>query len=210
MPRKVQTGQGEVLVSKCGVDDDYVLDWCPWKQVSDLEYESRPQNPEFRAFNSDIHRSYGGHAVAAWHGKRLIGILTFHPEGAVRPPEGWQYPRPCALSAKSCAAYRSALDLGVSTGTLVMGCVSIHTGDNEFRRQRVATAMVAETLDWGREHGFVRAIAYAREPSANPEDWDKNADPETSFWEHTGFCARDTLATPAGARMVMEREIGQA
>ena len=198
------------MVSKCGVDDDYVLDWCPWKQASDLECESRPNNPEFRAFNSDIREAYGGHAVAAWHERSLVGILTFHPEGAVRPPEGWQYPRPCALSAKSCKAYRSALDLGTRTGNLVMGCVSIYTGDDEFRRQGVATAMVAEAVEWGGKNGFTRVIAHAREPSANPEDWDRSADPDTSFWERSGFRATCTVATPAGARVLMEHHIAPA
>jgi len=207
MSHEVETGRGEVVVSKCGVDDDYVLDWCPWKQVSDLQCEFRPNNPEFRAFNSDIQRAYGGHAVAAWHGKTLVGILTFHPEGTVRPPEGWEYPRPCALSPTSCRAYRSALDLGKSSGTLVMGCVSVYTGDDDFRRRGVATAMVTEALEWGAGKGFTRVVAYARQPSGNPEDWENSADPETSFWERSGFQAIRTVETPGGARVLMERSI---
>ena len=59
--RVLETPAGPIRVALCGVDDDYILDWCPWKETADLsESEGRPGSSAFREFNAALHRAYGG------------------------------------------------------------------------------------------------------------------------------------------------------
>ena len=195
MSGRVSTHAGDIRISCCGVDDDYVLDWCPWRELPDMAMDAdRPASPFFRFFNQCLQEAYRGHAVAAWDGTVLVGIATFFPEGAVRPPEGWEYPRPCALSPSSCKAFAHNLDLQVDTSVLMMGCVSVHTGSPKYRRLGVASAMIAGVLDWAYPRGYRLVKAYARQDGGSEDDWYRSPDPEALFWRRAGFRETGVLA----------------
>jgi GNAT superfamily N-acetyltransferase len=178
MARTLEIDAGTIDIRVAGVDDGYILDSCPWKPL---------KSDAYRAFCQKLQSAYGGHAVVAWHGDRAVAVLTFYPDGAVNPPEGMGYPRPCALHEPSIAGYDGALRLDVRSGILNMGCVGIFTGDSTYRRKKLASAMVEEALVWAEEHGYLTARALATPRTSDPEVWEKSADPGEAFWEKLGF-----------------------
>lgn len=208
MGRDVRTAAGLIRVARCGLDDSYILDWCPWRELSDIAARgARRCNPAYRAFNANLHGAYGGHAVAAWDGSQLVGMVTFFPEGAVRVPAGWEYPRPCGLDISSCLAYAPELDLSVQTDIIVMGCVGLHIGSPRYRRRGLATAMVLEVLEWARAGGYRLVKAYARPDGGSAAEWDRNPDPEAGFWQRAGFVR---AAEVPGGQVVMVRPLDRA
>jgi GNAT superfamily N-acetyltransferase len=200
--RSLKTLTEEIVIRTAGVDDEYILDYCPWNTVLKALDPTRPSSQRYREFNAALQNAYGGHAVTAWDGDRLVGVLTFSPDGAIVIPPGIDYPRPCAMADDYTEQYLKTLNLSTKTGILDIGCVSVYTGDDAYRRKRIATHMVLEAMAWADGHGYLSVRAMAMPRGASKDEWERSADPGEEFWESMGF---EPTSRTIGSRVEMVR-----
>jgi hypothetical protein len=123
---------------------------------------------EFRARNvpllAKLTRVYGGCAVVAREGDRIVGMLRFYPKAVAGREFCLQQAHPAGPAEDFARAAFPPLEQ-LSDRTVVVHCLmtgSPHQKDNPYQRKGIGARMARHLIEWARQRGWqaIEATAY--------------------------------------------------